>query len=90
MDQSGNDFNKQNRFSLTDQLLKNDLLKKKNSILDSQKSTLLKIKTDSKDVQNNFNKDSRIVVNKESSRKGSIEKNFKNNSSIIFNGVKYL
>lgn len=87
MDKSGNDFKKHIRFAYTDQMMKNDFIKKKNSLPDSQKSTPLQIKIDSKEIHNNFNKDSRIVLNKESSRKSSIEKNYKNNSSIIFNGV---
>ena len=87
MDKSANDLKKQIRFSYNDQLLKNDLIKKKNSLPDSQKSNPIQIKIDSKEVHNNFNKDSRIILIKESLRKDSVEKNLKNNSSIIFNGV---
>jgi hypothetical protein len=92
MDKSAIDFKKQIKFSYTDQIIKNEFLNKKPDS-SSQKSTPtpVPIKPDSKENTNNFNKDLRIGVNKESSRKCSVDKSNKsnNNSSLIFNGVYF-
>lgn len=86
-EKSSNDFRKPIKTIFSEHILKNNHPKKDNPIIDTlQKPAHTKI--DSKDILNNFNKDSRIIQIKESSRKSSIDKTVKNNhSSININGV---
>jgi hypothetical protein len=86
-EKSGNDFRKPIKTIFSEHILKNTHAKKDNPINENvQKSIHSKI--DSKEILNNFNKDSRIINIKESSRKGSVDKTVKNNnSSANINGV---
>jgi len=90
MDNLRNDFKKQLDLSISNQFIKNDLLRIKKTILNSQKSTNFQMKTNKKEVQNKDIKDPIKNLKKETSRKASLERNNKNNSSMILEGVYFI
>ena len=90
MDNLRNDFKKQLDLSISNQFIKNDLLRIKKTILNSQKSTNFQMKTNKKEVQNKDIKDPIKKLKKETSRKASLERNNKNNSSMILEGVYFI